>query len=121
METSIINGLTYKVGLHGKYYYLASDGAWLRASEQNKIKQSFGLLPIQDKEISLAAKARLMIIDVMQDSKPRTCREFADALSLHKIFTKHRILELVKSGHVKCAGMARCSIINRIVPAYKLT
>ena len=120
MKTSIINGLTYKLGLHNKYYYLATDGTWLLASEQIRIKQSFGLLPIQDKEMSIAAKARLMIIDVMQDSKPRTSREFANTLNLNKAFTKHRMQELLKSGQVMCSGMARCSIINRTVPAYKL-
>ena len=120
MKTSIINGLTYKLGLHNKYYYLASDGSWLRASEQIKIKQMFGLSPIQDKEMSIAAKARLMIIDVMQDCKPRTSREFAHVLNLHKKFTKHRMQELLKSGQVMRSGMARCSIINQTVPAYKL-
>ena len=120
MNTSIINGLTYKQGIHNKYYYLASDGSWLLASEQIRIKQSFGLSPTQDKEMSIAAKARLMIIDVMQDLTPRTIREFANTLNLNKTFTKHRMQELLKSGQVMRSGMARCSIINQAVPAYKL-
>ena len=120
MNRAHINGLTYKLGLHNKYYYLASDGTWLRASEQMKIKQAFSLLPTQDKEMSLAAKTRLMIIDVMQDCKPRTSRECAHVLNINKTFAKHRMRELIKSDQVMCVGMARCSIINRTVPAYQL-
>ena len=122
MNKAYINGLTYKLGLHNKYYYLASDGTWLLASEQIRIKQSFdfNLLPRQDQQMSMAAKARLMIIDVMQDLNNRTPREIAKILNIKKAFAKCRIEELVKSGQVKRSGMARCSIINRTVPAYKL-
>ena len=90
METVKIGALTYKLGLHNKYYYLASSGEWLKASQQDRIKQEFGLIKNQTKEMSTAAKTRLMI------------------------------MELIKSGEVMVSGMGRCSIIKRTVPVYKL-
>tara|TARA_R110002126_G_scaffold161900_1_gene309757 strand:+ start:86 stop:457 length:372 start_codon:yes stop_codon:yes gene_type:complete len=120
METVKIGALTYKLGLHNKYYYLASSGEWLKASEQSKIKQEFGLIKNQTKEMSAAAKTRLMILDVMKDSKPKTRREFAEILDISKILAKHRFMELIKSGEVMVSGMGRCSIIKRTVPVYKL-
>ena len=120
MNMAQIGALTYKLGLHNKYYYLASDGKWLRASEQDKIKQGFWLIKNQNKEMSESAKTRLMILDVMKDSKPKTRREFAVVLNISAILAKHRFMELIKSGHVVDAGMGICSIIKRTVPVYKL-
>ena len=120
MNTAQIGVLTYKLGLHNKYYYLASDGRWLKANDQNKIKQGFSLIRNQSKELSDAAKTRLMILDVMQDSQPRTRREFAEILNISKILAKHRFMELVKLGLIMVSGMGRCSIIKRTVPVYKL-
>jgi len=120
MDIAQIGALTYKLGLHNKYYYLASDGEWLKANDQNKIKQSFWLIHSQSKGMSEAAKTRLRILDVMQDSKPKTRREFAEILNISKILAKHRFMELVKSGQIMVSGMGRCSIIKRSVPVYKL-
>ena len=120
MNMAQIGALTYKIGLHKKYFYLASDGKWLLASQQDKIKQGFALLKNQSKEMSEAAKTRLMILDVMQGSKPKTRREFAEILNISAILAKHRFMELVKSGQIVVAGMGQCSIIKRTVPMYKL-
>ena len=120
MGTAQIGALTYKLGLHNKYYYLASDGKWLKANDQNKIKQGFWLIRNQSKEMSEAAKTRLMILDVMQGSQPKTRREFAEILNISAVLAKHRFMELIKSGQVMVSGMGRCSIIKRTVPVYKL-
>jgi len=118
MNTAQIGALTYKLGLHNKYYYLASDGKWLLASQQDRVKQGFALIKSQSKDMSEAAKTRLMILDAMKDSKPKTRREFAQILNISAILAKHRFMELVKSGQVVVAGMGQCSIIKRIVPVY---
>jgi len=120
MGTAQIGALTYKLGLHNKYFYLSSNGDWLLASEQNKIKQGFSLLRNQTKEMSEAAKTRLMILDVMKGSKPKTRREFAEILNISATLAKHRFMELIKTDHVMVSGMGRCSIIKRTVPVYKL-
>jgi len=118
MKTERIGVLTYKLGIHNKYYYLASNGEWLRASDQDRIKQGFSLIKNQSKEMSDAAHTRLLILDVMKDSQPRTRREFAEILNLSAILVKHRFMELVKSGQIVASGVGICSIIKRTVPVY---
>ena len=120
MYTLQIGALLYKQGLHNKYYFQAHDGEWLKANDQNKIKQAFWLMHSKSTGMSEAAKTRLMILDVMQDSQPKTRREFAEILNISKILAKHRFMELVKSGLIMVSGMGRCSIIKRTVPVYKL-
>lgn len=41
-----IDGMTYKVGLYGKIYYLTSDNHWLRSEQQDEVKDALKVLCI---------------------------------------------------------------------------
>ena len=73
--------------------------------------------------LSKAAIQRLLILDKMKNSEPKTRREIAAILDIDELDVKHRLQELKKSGDMILFGERRCSIfttLNRNTLTYKL-
>jgi len=123
-----IDGLIYKQGLNNKCFYQAHDGEWLLSNIQKKINKEFYLQENQIKQdkksksskLTKAGETRQIILNGMKGSALRTRLEFAVLLDIDPTLAKHRFMDLVKTGQIVVAGIARCSIINRKVKVYKL-
>ena len=87
MSTLSIGVLTYKKGLHDKYFYLASDGQWLLSTDQTGVDKVFN--PNADKKALPSKKparsigAPTAFLKAMADGKARTAREVAKITGIY--------------------------------------
>ena len=120
-----VGPLLYKIGNLNKYFYLSSYGEWKLSNNQYEINLAFKMSKKKESKTNLskAAVQRLLILDKMKNSEPKTRREIAAILDIDELEVKHRLQELKKSGDMVLFGERRCSIfttLNRNTLTYKL-
>ena len=120
-----VGPLLYKIGNLNKYFYLSSYGEWKLSNNQNEIDLAYKMSQKKESKTNLskAAVQRLLILDKMKNSEPKTRREIAAILDIDELEVKHRLQELKKSGDMVLFGERRCSIfttLNRNTLTYKI-
>ena len=125
MSTVLIGVLTYKQGLHDKYFYLASDGQWLLSTDQTGVDKVFN--PNADKKALPSKKparsigAPTAFLKAMADGKARTAREVAKITGIYSTNAEGIIGGMKFRGKVKMAGRRVCLISNHVAQTYICT
>tara|TARA_R100000935_G_scaffold5477_1_gene12633 strand:+ start:414 stop:785 length:372 start_codon:yes stop_codon:yes gene_type:complete len=114
MSTVLIGVLTYKQGLHDKYFYLASDGQWLLSADQTGVDNIFNPKKIIAKKKTLKRQFPLWIevLHFIKTNEGLTVAEISKSLNFFVPQVAPTLTRLRKRGKIKKTQPRRCSISN---------
>tara|TARA_R110002033_G_C3725127_1_gene223369 strand:- start:68 stop:454 length:387 start_codon:yes stop_codon:yes gene_type:complete len=122
-ETIKINGLTYKQGDKGKYFYKSAISGWILAGDQEAIRCQFNadekVLRPKKKAIAIrAAGTPTAFLKVMADGEARTAREVAKITGIYSTNADGVMGGMKHRGKVKMAGRRVCLISKHVAQTY---
>ena len=109
-----IGVLTYKLGIHNRYYYLASDGQWLLSADQTGVDNIFNPKKIIAKKKTLKRQFPLWreVLHFIKTNEGLTVAEISKSLNFFVPQVATTLTRLRKRGKIKKTQPRRCSISN---------
>tara|TARA_R100001377_G_scaffold53588_1_gene31512 strand:+ start:244 stop:621 length:378 start_codon:yes stop_codon:yes gene_type:complete len=116
-----IGVLTYKLGIHNRYYYLASDGQWLLSSNQEIVDRVFNpeTKTIIKKKIGLRSPPRWKeVFHFLKSNEGSTVAEISRSLNFFVPQVAPLLTKLATTGRIKKHPPRRCTISNHSSSAW---